>query len=147
MSDYSCARQLPRTVIVESVSWVGRSSQRVWPPESDATGYLDQARQHLAATDNVYAAMWEHGRAVPAVLDLQTQQNCAYNPTPGRHTAAAQTTELFLQKKEDRLLTKANNDVQFQPLHQPSTRRDHRPASTAVKILRTWPSTCTILGT
>ena len=31
-----------------------------------------------------------------------------------------------------------NDDVQLQPLHQPSTRRDHRKVSTAVTILRTW---------
>ena len=71
----------------ESVSYYLESGATVCPPESYPAGYLDQVRQHLAVTDNVikigidvYAGMWEHGRAAPAVLDLQNQQNRAYHP-------------------------------------------------------------------
>ena len=56
----------------------------------------------------MYAALWEHGRAAPAVLDLQNQQSRTYNPTPGRYTAAAQTTERFIQKK---LFTNVWNNI------------------------------------
>ena len=99
----------------ESASYYLESGAAVCPSESDAADYFDQARQHLADTDNVvksaldvYAAKWEHGRAAPAVLDLQNQQNRTYNPTPGRHTTAAQTTELFIQKK---LFTNVCNNI------------------------------------
>ena len=99
----------------ESGSYYLEAGAATLPAESDAAANLDLARMHIHATDNaaktaldIYAAIWEHGRAAPAVLDLQNQQNRTYNPTPGRHTAAAQTTELFIQKK---LFTNACNNI------------------------------------
>jgi hypothetical protein len=99
----------------ESASYYLEAGAAACPPESEAAAFLDQARQHLAGTDNivkialdVFAALWEHGRAAPAVLDLQNQQSRTYNPTPGRYTVAAQTTELFIQKK---LFTNACNNI------------------------------------
>jgi hypothetical protein len=89
----------------ESASYYLESGAAACPPDSDAAAHLDQARQHLTGTDNVvkialdvYAALWEHGRSAPAVLDLQNQQSRTYNPTPGRYTVAVQTTELFIQE-------------------------------------------------
>ena len=60
---------------------------------------------------------------------------------PGNRLAARLQTSTLHLAVEDRLITKANNDVQFQPLHQPSTRRDHRPVTTSINILWTWTQT------
>ena len=48
------------------------------------------------------------GRPQQSSTCKTSQQNRTYNPTPGRHTAAAQTTELFIQKK---LFTNACNNI------------------------------------
>jgi hypothetical protein len=100
---------------IESASYYLEAGAATLPADNDAGTNIDMARMHLNASDNaaktaldIYAAVWEHGRAAPAVLDLQNQQNRTYNPTPGRHTAAAQTTELFIQKK---LFTNACNNI------------------------------------
>jgi hypothetical protein len=101
----------------ESASYYLEAGAAACPPESEAAAHLDQARQHLAGTDNVvkialdvYAALWEHGRAAPAVLDLQNQQSRTYNPTPGRYTVAAQTKS-FLSRKNS-LPTRATTSPQ-----------------------------------
>ena len=72
----------------------------------------------------------EHGRAAPAVLDLQNQQNRTYNPTPGRHTAAAQTTELFIRKK---LFTNACNNIAPRAVPPPVQRNRNGAAGGAAK--------------
>jgi hypothetical protein len=59
---------------------------------------------------------------------------------PGiRLGARLQTQTLHLVDVEDRWILTPPNDVEFYPLHSPSTRRDHRPSPTTVKIFRTWP--------
>ena len=114
----------------ESASYNLEAGAATLPAESDAAANLDLARMHIHATDNaaktaldIYAAIWEHRRAAPAVLDLQNQQNRTYNPTPGRHTVAAQTTELFIQKK---LFTNACNNIAPRSLPPPAPRSQNR---------------------
>jgi hypothetical protein len=116
----------------ESESYFLDAGPAVCPPESEAATHVDQTRQQLVATDNivkisldVYAAIWEHGRAVPAVNQqnrtynptVQNQQNRTYNPTPGRHTAAAQTTELFIQKSSSPMPATTSLLELHPPLH------------------------------
>jgi hypothetical protein len=71
----------------------------------------------------VFAALWEHGRVASAVPDLQNQQNRTYNPTPGRHTTAVQTTELFIQKKP---FTNACNNIAPRVVPSPVSRNQNR---------------------
>jgi hypothetical protein len=73
--DYMQVSHIQEVVLPnESDSYYLESGAATCPPESDATDHLDQARLHLLATDNtdkmvldVFAALWEHGRAVTAV--------------------------------------------------------------------------------
>jgi hypothetical protein len=58
----------------ESDSYYLEDGSATCPPESDVATHLDQSRLHLLATDNtakivldVFATLWEHGRAVPTV--------------------------------------------------------------------------------
>jgi len=115
---------------IESASYFLEAGAATLPADNDAATNIDMARMHLNASDeaaktalDIYAAIWEHGRAAPAVLDLQNQQNRTYNPTPGRHTVAAQTTELFIQKK---LFTNACNNIAPRSLPPPAPRSQNR---------------------
>lgn len=136
--DYMQVSQIQEVVRQnESASYYLEAGAAACPPESDAAAHLDQARLHLLAIDNaakttldVFAALWEHGRAAPAVLDLQNQQNRTYNPTPGRHTAAAQTTELFIRKK---LFTNACNNIAPRAVPPPVQRTRNGAAGGAAK--------------
>ncbi len=81
----------------------------------------------------------------PSRVTLTTTLHLPHLLTTRRQIDPGDRLETRLQSKprqllgeEYRRLLTTPNDVEFYPLHSPSTRRDHRPVPTTIKILRTW---------